>query len=198
MTWKNKRGSFSNEMMAELKADFCLGLMSIKVISEKYKISTMTVLRWAEELEWKRNSLSSEAKKRAGQEVRAALTKQEESLVTNYADLCVAVIHTHKRDINSARGMALKLFNQLGQLCEEAEENDIEVVDAKESLFNLSTKSRILRELTTSMALLQRMERTAYGITEEVKPVEQEDLQTIREKLTSLVATESGGAWQVN
>lgn len=192
---KRKQDLFSDDKMAELKADFCLGLMSIKVISEKYKISTMTVLRWAQELEWKRNSLSTEAKKRAGQEVRAALTKQDESLVANYADLCVAVIHTHKRDINSARGMALKLFSQLGQLCEEPVENNI---DAKESLTSLSTKSRILRELTTSMALLQRMERTAYGITEEVKPIEEDDLQSIREKLSSLVATESGGAWQVN
>ncbi|WP_328186920.1 hypothetical protein [Marinobacter sp. OP 3.4] len=156
--------------------------LSNREISARYGASEAAIRQRAKKYNWVRD-LESEVDKRTKDKIRRGLLKDQhepvtdEEIVEQVASRTADVVHSHRKDIQSARGLAGMLmgelldntanFQTLQELVEQQadeEEWDAQRRARVNRALSLPQRAVTIKDLSVAMKNFQTLERTAFGI----------------------------------
>ncbi|MBU4609147.1 hypothetical protein IMZ29_00830 [Achromobacter sp. GG226] len=167
-----------------IEADYRAGVLSIREIAASQGITEGAIRKRAKRDEWSRD-LQPKIKAKADDLVRKAEVRtpvrNEREVVDANAQVIADVRVSHRKDIARARGLAMKLLDEL-----EIQTDNIDLLEQLEAALSgdgepdglakafqrvTSTSGRIdsAKKLAEAMKVLVTMEREAYGIAEAAK-----------------------------
>lgn len=143
----------------KIEAEYRVGVKSLREIGEPFGITEGAIRKRAKRDDWTRD-LSEKVRVKAADLVRKQAVRSEvrtgteKELVTTTAALLASVELTQRKDVAKARGLVMRLFDELEKQMEGA---------AK-----ATTASRVdaAKKLSEALGRLVTLERTVYGIVD--------------------------------
>jgi hypothetical protein len=150
-----------------IEREYRAGQLSIKELARQHKLSDTAIHKRAKAKGWTRD-LSGAVRTRVREnlvcEVRANLIAggkpSDAAIIDEAAAIGVAVVRSHRRDIDALRQAAAGLLGELGTPTQRDEDGVLVVVP-------LIHRSRVIADLSSAMARLVPLERQAFGLDED-------------------------------
>ncbi|NII54388.1 hypothetical protein [Luteibacter sp. SG786] len=179
-----------------IEADYRAGLLSVREIAAANGVSHVAVMKRAKKDGWERD-LSARIKARAealvtSRQVTAEVTAErlvtDRALVEANAEVIAGVRLSHRKDISTARTLAMSLldelthqtgnadlYEQLAELLIDTgdDEKDSAAATKRWQAFNaamsLGGRTKVMKDLADTLHKLIGLEREAYGLVEAKK-----------------------------
>ena len=144
------------------------GQLSIKELAREHKLSDTAIHKRAKAKGWTRD-LSRAVRTRVCESpgLRGGLRKPDRradaydaAIIDEAAAIGVAVVRSHRRDIDALRQAAAELLRELRAPTQRDEDRVLVVVP-------LIHRSRVIADLSSAMARLVPLERQAFGLDED-------------------------------
>ncbi|MDP1774255.1 MAG: hypothetical protein Q8L15_18460 [Methylobacter sp.] len=170
----------------EIEREYRANIRSLRDIASQYEISEALIRRKAKTMLWVRD-VSAKISARAqdilikesvrNDGVRAGVRTEERDIIESAAQLQVAIIREHRRDITRYRSLCENLlqeielqtgekitFDQLGEIMASGDESSMDRIYKKV----LSTGSRVdsVKKLVDTLKVLIGLERQAFGLSD--------------------------------
>jgi hypothetical protein len=151
-----------------IEREYRAGQLSIEELARQHKLSDTAIHKRAKAKGWTRD-LSGAVRTRVRESlvcegVRANLIAwskpSDADIIDEAAAIGVAVVRSHRRDIDALRQAAAWLLGELGAPTQRDEDGVLVVVP-------LIHRSRVIADLSSAMARLVPLERQAFGLDED-------------------------------
>lgn len=197
---KKEQAQAAKAKKADWKAielDYRAGIKTLRAIADQHSISNVAIVKRAKRDGWERD-LSAKIRAKAEALVSKSVVsspvskESENAVVQANAEVSATVILSHRRDVNRARELVSKLFDELGAKTMHPDELEslvdwvsaadadddkakAQILKALEKSCNLGERADIAKKLVDALVKLVAAERTIYGIAEAAGGESQDD-----------------------
>jgi hypothetical protein len=188
---RKRKRSHPKELWEAVKADYRLGILSIRAIAEKHGIDESSIRERARKEEWQQDLAHHvEARRRAlllpvprprkeiPRDEQPDPTPAEEELINDAARTQIGVVLEHRKDIREARGILHNMMEELAgqtfnraaveelvaELRAKGDKAQAQMALAIERMCSLGARATTMVNLVNALGKLTTLERQAFGL----------------------------------